>query len=208
VRDLEGDETGVPVSAGDGDEYFPAWSQGGWIAFVRVDSPESSGIWVVRSDGSGLREVVSGRTVRAPAWSPDGTRIAFFGNLDEDSWDLYTVRADGTDLDRLTSANAYDRNPSWSPDGRTIVFVRGDNTTDRDVAEIHLLDLETRTVSAALTDNEVQDGNPVFSPDGSLIAFYRDSGPGYHIWLMNRDGSDERDVMADRDGSNLDPIWR
>jgi Tol biopolymer transport system component len=59
-----------------------------------------------------------------------------------------------------------------------------------------------------LTDNDVQDGNPVWSSDGTQIAFYRATGDGYHIWVMNKDGTDPHDLMPDRPGRNLDPNWR
>ena len=57
-----------------------------------------------------------------PAWSPDGTRIAF-GMLDEEGGsDLYTMAADGSDRNRLTSDPEFDTGPQWSPDGTTIDY--------------------------------------------------------------------------------------
>jgi TolB protein len=55
------------------------------------------------------------------AWSPDGQMIAFAANLDGDS-EIYTLRADGRDLQRITFDPALDYNPVWSPDGREIRF--------------------------------------------------------------------------------------
>ena len=54
----------------------------------------------------------------------------------------------------------------------------------------------------------VQDGNPVWSSDGARIAFYRATDGGFHIWVMNRNGSNQRDLMEGRRGRNLDPSWR
>jgi len=54
-----------------------------------------------------------------PAWSPDGTRIAFDSNipgkLDQD---IYVIHADGTGLTRLTDSPAADKSPVWQPMGR------------------------------------------------------------------------------------------
>ena len=48
----------------------------------------------------------------------------------------------------------------------------------------------------------------MFSPDGTQIAFYRKSTTGYHLWVMNADGPGQRDLMPEREGDNLDAIWR
>jgi TolB protein len=51
----------------------------------------------------------------APAWSPDGERIAFIGDRDGND-QLYVMRADGTGLVRLTSGQADKEAPAWSTD--------------------------------------------------------------------------------------------
>src|SRR5439155_22653313 len=61
-----------------------------------------------------------------PAWSPDGTKLVFTGY--EGGWtDLFTINADGSNLQRLTNDRYADFHPTWSPDGQTIAFA-----TDRD----------------------------------------------------------------------------
>jgi len=70
-----------------------------------------------------------------PAFSPDGTQVAFSWNGEkQDNWDIYArlVGASGPSL-RLTTDPASDTFPAWSPDGRQIAFRRtpraGDHTT-------------------------------------------------------------------------------
>jgi hypothetical protein len=58
----------------------------------------------------------------APAWSPDGSRVAFTSDHD-----IYVVDADGNNLEQLTDDPAFDENPVWSPDGTQIAF-----STNRD----------------------------------------------------------------------------
>ncbi|HEU4464457.1 MAG TPA: carboxypeptidase regulatory-like domain-containing protein [Gemmatimonadota bacterium] len=94
----------------------PAWSPGGaWIAFTtdRDATDGRSSIGLIRPDGSGFTRVVPGRR---PAWSPDGTRIAYVsfevgvGNID-----IWVMNTDGSAPIRLTDAAGPDLSPDWQP---------------------------------------------------------------------------------------------
>jgi Tol biopolymer transport system component len=108
-----------------------AWSPDGrTIAFARfadagdlvVRSTEA--IFVVKPDGSGLRRLTWERwsAYRAPAWSPDGRRLAVVADRDGNS-EVYVMNADGSRRRNVTVNPAYDGDPTWSPDGRRIAFV-------------------------------------------------------------------------------------
>ncbi|HIM10230.1 TPA: hypothetical protein EYM26_05435, partial [Candidatus Poribacteria bacterium] len=49
-----------------------------------------------------------------PTWAPSGNRIAFSSKRDG-NFEIYVMKADGTDVTRLTNHNAEDYYPSWSP---------------------------------------------------------------------------------------------
>src|SRR5438270_728986 len=93
----------------------------GWT----VDRPHH--LFVVPADGSAApRRITSGDHEDGwPAWSPDGTRIAFTSARQED-WDLttvtdvYVVDADGGEPALVTGADGECSAPSWSPDGSRI----------------------------------------------------------------------------------------
>jgi len=59
----------------------------------------------------------------APAWSPDGRRLAFHTNRDGNV-EIYIMNADGTAPVRLTSSEQAEVEPTWSPDGATLAFAR------------------------------------------------------------------------------------
>ena len=66
----------------------------------------------------------------SPTWSPDGTRIAFASERD-DNWEIYLMDADGGNQTRLTNNDAVDWMPAWSPDGTRIAFSSTATATTR-----------------------------------------------------------------------------
>jgi hypothetical protein len=101
IRDLETGHDRTLVRG-----HNPSWSRLGEIAF-----DAAGGIWRIRPDGSGLQRVASEGT--APAWSPDGTRLAFVEAAPATG--VRTVARDGS-AERVYPLRA--TRPSWSPDGR------------------------------------------------------------------------------------------
>jgi Tol biopolymer transport system component len=116
---------------------------------------------------------------RYPSYSPDGTQIAFRGDLDlaEPSGDeeLYVMNADGTDVRQLTSNADFDSAPSWSPDGKRILFERAPAGTFTPGTEAQEKDIYVMRADGThvqrLTDSPGLDEGPEFSPDGTKIAF-------------------------------------
>jgi TolB protein len=114
----------------------PDWSSDGQtIAFTRhpvMDDPDPSDkaeIYVMNPDGTSLKQLTDNNTEeRAPAWSPDGSRIAFMcrigGGTGGFAFEICVMNADGTDLKQLTDNTVFDGTPSFSPDGEHIVFIR------------------------------------------------------------------------------------
>lgn len=121
----------------------PSWSVRDTLAFVnyndssKVPGDIPDGLYTIKPDGSRLRRVYSGGYLGAgqlPDWSPDGARIAFLAATPgaPDNTEIFTVKANGRDLRRLTHFGPHRGGgvgaPKWSPDGRFITFI--DNNSD------------------------------------------------------------------------------
>jgi hypothetical protein len=136
-----------------------------------------------------------------PAWSPDGTRVAFSSYRDG-NWEIYAVRADGKDMVRLTNDPATDFSPSWSPDGTRLLFMsrrRGD-------ADLFVLDLATFKLTQ-FTRSERDEYEAAWSPDGEWIAFVTQMDDQSDIWVMHADGSGPVNVTQSRYADDFGPAW-
>src|SRR5207249_7370210 len=87
----------------------------------------------------------------APAWSPDGQRIAFVSYGDEE---IYVMNADGSAVTRLTNNAGFDGGPAWSPDGQKLAFV-----TYRDGNEEIYVMSPDGSAQTRLTNNPALDGS-------------------------------------------------
>jgi dipeptidyl aminopeptidase/acylaminoacyl peptidase len=103
-------------------ETEPAWApDGGTIVFVRTGGTAHGDLWSVNSGGGGERQLIGvdpADDQRSPAWSPDGRYIAFTSKHEPTadnrwSYQIYTVRGDGTELTRRTHSGIDKENPAW-----------------------------------------------------------------------------------------------
>jgi Tol biopolymer transport system component len=118
-----------------GEQLYPSYSPDMTkIAFTTQFTATDRAIFTVDPDGSELTKVfdVGGAYDSAPAWSPDGGRIAFESDHDGDM-EIYVMNADGTDVRRLTDNGIHDEGPIWSPDGERITFTSGPEDLNGDI---------------------------------------------------------------------------
>ena len=154
-----------------------------------------------------------------PAFSPDGTKIAFGSEapgseIDDPGCDpeeeecrgaheLYVVNVDGTGLRELTHTRDFEVDPAWSPDGTRLVY------NDAGDGGIEILDLDSGDVETITFGY-----SPDWSPDGERIAFSNtwSNGPdqeyGESIYVIGADGNGQEPVtdLADQ-AHDSRPSW-
>jgi TolB protein len=201
--------------------YLPAWSPGGTqIVFgAFVGDPDESGnreseLFLMNSDGSNVRQLTDrpGPDVD-PAWSPDGSRIAWWGQDPPAEGSqtqpnaLYMIDVLSGEVTELGDG----ADPVWSPDGQHIAFTLQPQPAEgtlqvRPNVDIWVMDIETGA-RTQLTQDPGADLWPVWSPDGQSIAFVseRDNANG-EVYVMNADGSGVR-RLTDNDLSEAMLAW-
>jgi Tol biopolymer transport system component len=173
------------------DAYGLSLASGNGVAIAFVTSADGvDQIATIDIEGNGMRILGPGTQ---PAMSPDGSQIAFVQNED-----IYVMRSDGANVQRLTFDPRPDEFPEWSPDGSTIVY---DNVGRQPADESGFSGTSAiMTVPASggtptqISRNPVGDGEPSYAPGGDRIAFRRN----FDIWVMNADGSGARLVHHNR----------
>lgn len=180
---LDGTDS-VNLTQRESEDRDPVWSpNGSLIAFVSHRDGVSN-VFTVAVDGSGLNNLTAGGVqsiTGAPAWSPDGTRLALAADAD-----IYTVNTDGTGLVNLTQDGARDRSPAWSPDGDRIAFVsdRGRKTVETAAGRDAVSNWDVFAMGADGSDlvnrsySRYHESAPVWSPDGTRMIF-RSSAPAF-----------------------------
>jgi Tol biopolymer transport system component len=206
-----------------GPDVFPVWSPD-WRKILFLRNPCTSvrracrgitQIYVMNTDGSGRRRLARGGTLRtlfsgqfhyrsdsAPAWSPDGRRVAFASDRAGNA-EVYVMNADGSGQRNLTHSPGFDSDPVWSPDGRKIAFVS--KAFPQRPGDIYVVNADgggLRNLTAGPGGGE----SPSWSPDGRTIAFRSLRDGNGEIYVMNADGSGLRRLTRNA-ASDYGPLW-
>jgi Tol biopolymer transport system component len=171
VATIDADGSGFhELTSGPNNNAFPSLAPDGRQLVYRTFGPEGNGLRVLHLDSGTVTTLTTGYD-NFPLWSPRGDLI-MFSRLDGGSYEIFTIRPDGTDERRLTSAPGNDAHQGWSPDGEQIVFASGrmgfkDEVLYTDApqpyGELFVMRADGTDVRQ-LTDNQWEDGTPAWQP--------------------------------------------
>jgi Tol biopolymer transport system component len=124
IMTVHRDGTGVKdLTEGKPNAGFPSWSADGKEVVFRTFGENEMGLRIIHLETGKIR-VLTTALDNLPEWSPDGSRILFTRKQDN-NFDIYTIKPDGTDLKRLTDFPATDAHAVWSWDGKQIMWNSG-----------------------------------------------------------------------------------
>jgi TolB protein len=211
------------LTAGDAEDDSPSWSPDGKkITFVSIRDGVSQ-IFVMKADGSEVRQLTQGKAENIhPTWSPDSERILFnttyfvgataadgtnvpsdnkvIGEQIDKKMDLATIRADGSDLKRITTGGGFTY-ASYSPDGMSILHRRINGAA----SQIFVMKADASNDHNISGEGNI-DGWPAWSSDGKRVVCSRRVNDRFQLFTMNRDGTGVRQ-LTDAPGEFVNPRW-
>ncbi len=194
----------------------PAWSPDGRrIAFVSNRQGESeqglgptNDIFVMNADGSGVEQLTSSRRpvfAGDPAWSPDGSSLAFQMVDGEGVSEIYVLELSTGAFWPVTDHGGVLWGPSWSPDGHWIACIETIDSQESHVWRISADGGESRR----LTSGQFWRATPTWSPNGARIVFAREERPGgssSDLYAIPADGG-AGEQLTDDPAVDEHPSW-
>lgn len=189
-------------------DSYAALSPDGKTLLFQSNRTGRTALFKADPDGKNIRVFLdSGDDPSVAVWSPDGRRIAFVANVDENNTEVFVMNADGTQRRRLTDHPLDDSHPHWSADGARIFFNSGRATPDpkadwpqqwHNIFSMRADGSEVRQHTQCRTICTY----PVPAPDGTRIAFRKMVDVAGFNWALGAVPRNSEVVVTDLAGAN------
>lgn len=192
------------IAGGSGVYISPVFTPDGGSVMYAHGVDEGVDLYVAPAGGGGARRVSVGRGSDnvSPSFSPDGRRIAFTSGRAAHP-EIYTMHADGTNVDLLTpldvGESAYRASPDWSPDGRLVAF------QSRIAGQFQLLTVSLRDRGLKQLTSDGSNDDPSWAPDARHLVFVSNRGGTRQLWVIDAESGRTRQLT--RGPSARLPAW-
>ncbi|MEO7454749.1 MAG: hypothetical protein ABIY52_00710 [Gemmatimonadaceae bacterium] len=192
------------IASGSGTYISPVFMpDGSGLAYAHgVDNGVD--IWSATTTGSGAQRlsVGQGSDNVSPTYSPDGRRLAFM-SARAGHPEIYTMDADGTNVDLLTpldfGESAFRSNPDWSPDGRSVLF------QSRIAGTFQLMTISLRDRSLKQLTSDGSNEDPSWASDGRHLVFVSNRSGVKQLWVLDTETGRTRQLS--RGAPVRNPSW-
>ncbi len=181
----------------------PSWSFDDRYVYYEIFQDENWELYKMDINGSNVQRLTINPVV--DDWHPFGHssqyKILYEVGI-SGSYDLYIMNDDGTDIIKILDIPFDKRVPSMSPDGKYIIF-QGKASGDKNY-NIYIVQEDGKNLKK-LTNNGSLDGHALISPDNQHIVYESDQKGKKQLFLMNFDGSDNKQLTFNTNYSSYMP---
>lgn len=179
------------ITNNDAGDYMPKWSSDGKKICYYSDEAVNTDVYIMNSDGTGkIRLVKNDAENSGSIWSADNTNIIYRSD-EEGNFDIFSIGSNGNNKIKLSNDEYFEESLSLSPDGTKVLYSSGQ--LDSTAFEVFFLDLNTLKTSQ-LTENMSYGRMPLWAEGGKKIVFNSDKEGYSEIFIMNIDGSAEKNL--------------
>jgi TolB protein len=202
VADSDGENPHVVMQSNE-PLMSPAWSPDGQnLAYVSFEDRLPSVYVQYLKTGDRKRVSAKAGVNQAPAFSPDGKKLALTLSTRDGNLDVYILDLASNALTRVTDDPGIDTEPQWSKDGQSIYF-----TSDRAGGpQIYRVSIQPGAHPQRLTFQGNYNARPRISPDESQLAFVTQAEGGYRIAVMDLKGRGDVQVLT-RGPADVSPSY-
>jgi Tol biopolymer transport system component len=187
---------------------------------IAYDTGRGGGVWIADGDGRNPHRVMGDGIERSPAFSPDGTLIAYWSRPVDDlsapgpalecgctAFHLYVAKADGSSPHLVAGGQWFNTDPYqapvWSPDSKALAL----DASTAGIGQIWVVHIDDQRPAVPITTKSASSYRPAWSPNGAWIAFAEQvlgAAPTHSIAVARPDGNDYRQLHRQAFAQSVD----